>query len=155
MSIRLLEFTLDSHKYAVHLDAVERVVPMVEVTPLPHAPGAVMGVVNLQGRIVPVLDLRKRFGLEPAEPSLMSQLVVARTARWTVLLPVDSVVGMAQRSFREITQPQSIAPGIEYIDGVAATSDGMVLIHDLDRFLSLEEEQRLSESLTGSSGTLK
>ena len=56
---------------------------------------------------------------------------------------------------REITQPESIAPGIEYIDGVAATGDGMVLIHDLDRFLSLEEEQRLSESLTGSSGTLK
>jgi purine-binding chemotaxis protein CheW len=152
MSIRLLEFTLNSHKYAVHLDAVERVVPMVEVTPLPHAPGAVMGIVNLQGRIIPVFDLRKRFGLEAAEPSLTSQLVLARTARWTVLLPVDSVIGLAQRSSGEITHPESIAPGIEYIDGVAATGDGMVLIHDLDRFLSVEEEQSLRESLNGSSG---
>src|SRR5690348_10190852 len=111
MSIRLLEFTLDGHKYAVRLEAVERVLPMVEVTPLPHGPGAVMGVVNLQGRIVPVLDLKKRFGLEPGEPSLRSHLVVARTARWTVLLPVDSVAGLAERSAAEIAQPESIVPG--------------------------------------------
>jgi purine-binding chemotaxis protein CheW len=60
---KLVIFTLDEQRYALHLAAVERVVRMVELTSLPKAPEIVLGVVNVRGRVVPVVNLRKRFGL--------------------------------------------------------------------------------------------
>ena len=61
--IRLLAFLLGEQRYALHLSAVERVIPTVETTPLPEGPEVLWGVVNLRGRIVPVMDIRRRFRL--------------------------------------------------------------------------------------------
>jgi purine-binding chemotaxis protein CheW len=58
---QLVVLTLDEQRYALHLSAVERIVRMVEITPLPKAPQIVLGVVNVQGRIVPIVNIRKRF----------------------------------------------------------------------------------------------
>jgi chemotaxis signal transduction protein len=62
-SIPLVVFTLDEQRYALHLDAVKRIVRAVEVTPLPKAPQIVLGVVNVQGKVIPVMNLRSRFSL--------------------------------------------------------------------------------------------
>lgn len=58
---QLVVFAFDEQRYALHLSAVERIVRMVEITPLPKAPEIVLGVVNVQGRIVPIVNIRKRF----------------------------------------------------------------------------------------------
>ncbi|MBF8302857.1 MAG: cheW40H-4 [Candidatus Dadabacteria bacterium] len=58
---QLVVLTLDEQRYALHLSAVERIVRVVEVTPLPKAPEIVLGVVNVQGQIIPVINIRKRF----------------------------------------------------------------------------------------------
>lgn len=145
--LRIVSFTLERSRYALPLDAVERVVPVVEFTPLPKAPEIVLGIVNLEGRIIPVVNVRRRFGHPDREVRLSDQLIVARTSRRPVALLVDRVDGLTERAEHEIIQAPDVLPGLEYVRGVAKLADGLVLIHDLDTFLSLEEEQRLDEAL--------
>lgn len=129
------------------LAAVERVVRAVEITPLPKAPAIVIGIVNVQGRVTAVVDIRKRFGLREREPALSDHLVVANTVKRPVALVVDAVTGVREYSEAEVAAADAIVPGTDYIAGVVKLSDGMALIQDLDRFLSLDEERRLDEAL--------
>ena len=143
-SEQLVVFTLDEYRYALPLSSVERGVRMVEITPLPKAPPIVIGAINLAGLIVPVLDVRTRFALPARRPGIGDQLLIARTQRRTVALAVDAVEGVVPRSPEEVVAPPAIAPGLEYLAGVIKLADGMLFIHDLDRFLSLDEEQQLA-----------
>ena len=147
ISDQLVVFTLDEHHYALSLSAVDRAVRMVEITPLPKAPEIVLGAINLAGRIVPVLNIRKRFQLHERKPGLGDQLLIARTPGRTVALAIDAVDSVVQRSPAGVVAPPTIFPGLEYLAGVAKLDDGMLFIHDLDRFLSLDEEQALATAI--------
>lgn len=144
-SNHLVIFILNEQRYALFLPAVGRILRMVEITPLPKAPEIVLGVINMQGRIVPVLDIRKRFRLPERELDPSDQLVIACTSKRAVALAVDKVIGVVERSGQEVIAAEKILPGMEYVEGVAKLEDGMILIHDLDTFLSLEEEKALDE----------
>lgn len=144
---QLVVFALDEQRYALHLRVVERVVRVIEVTPLPNAPEIVIGVVNLQGRVIPALNIRKRFRLPDRGLNLSDQLIISKTSRRTVALVADSVSGVVERSANEVIGAGRILPGMEYVEGVAKLEDGMVFIHDLDRFLSLEEEDKLDDAV--------
>lgn len=146
-SCHLVVFTLDDQRYALHLSAVERTIRMVEITPLPKAPETVLGVINVKGRIVPALDIRRRFGLPERKMGLSDHLIIARTAKRTVALAVDGTDGVIERPARDIIPPGLIVPGLEHVEGVVKLEDGMVFIHDLDGFLSLEEEQALEAAI--------
>lgn len=148
---QLVLFTLDDRRYGLPLSAVERVVRMVDVTLLPKAPQIVLGVVNVQGRVIPVVDLRRRFGLPERNFAFTDQLVIARTVRRPVALVADAVSGVLEYSGREASGAQDIVPGIEYVESVVKLPDGLALIHDLDRFLSLEEEAALGRAIENAS----
>ncbi len=75
-SNQLVVFTLEEQRYALYLSAVERIVRIVEITPLPKALEIVFGVINVQGQVVPVVDIRKRFRLPEREMSLSDQLIM-------------------------------------------------------------------------------
>lgn len=143
----IVVFILDDQRYGLALSAVERVVRVVDVTPLPKAPDIVSGVINVQGRIIPVVNVRRRFRLAEREAALSDQFIIARTSRRPVALVVDSVTGVLECPEGETIPPDAIVPGLEYVAGVVKLSDGMVLIHDLDRFLSLDEERVLHEAM--------
>lgn len=143
----IVVFALDDRRYGLPLSVVERVVRMVDVTPLPQAPEIVLGVVNVQGRVVPVLNLRRRFCLPERDVAPADQLVIARTARRAVALAVDAATGVLEYSARQAITARDIVPGIEYVEGVVKLADGLVLIHNLDKFLSLEEETALGRAI--------
>ena len=147
MQGRVAVFTLGDQRYALPLSAVERVVRVVEVTPLPQAPDIVLGVVNVQGRIIPVVNPRRRFRLPERDIALTDQLVIAHTTRRPVALVVDAVTGVLEYSGREAVGARDIVPGTEYVEGVVKLADGLVLIHDLDRFLSLDEATALDRAI--------
>jgi purine-binding chemotaxis protein CheW len=140
-------FTLDEQRYVLYLHAVTRVVRIVEITHLPKAPEIIRGVVNVQGQVIPVVDIRKRFRLPEREPELSDQLIIANTASRSVALVVDAVEGVIEHSSQEMIPPEKILPGTEYIKGVIKLEDGLVLIHDVDKFLSLEEDKELNTAL--------
>jgi purine-binding chemotaxis protein CheW len=148
LSGQLVVFTLEGQRYGLRMSVVERVVRAVEVTPLPAAPGIVLGVINVEGRIIPVVDIRERFRLPEKEIGLSDYLIIAETARRTVAFPADSVSGVVEVPDDEIVHAMQILPQVEYLEGIAKLEGGMVLIHDLDRFLSLDEEKALDTALT-------
>jgi len=148
---QLVVFRLDAQGYALYLSSVEKVVRAVEITPLPQAPEIVLGVVNWQGRIIPVVNMRSRFGLASREIELTDRFIFAQAGKRVVTLIADSVDGVISRSEEDIIPPGGIVPGIENIDGVAKLEDELLLIHDLDKFLSLEEENALDSALKSAS----
>ena len=146
-SLRLVPFFLDDHCYALYLDVVERVIPAVAITPLPKAPEIVLGLINIKGKIIPALNIRRRFRLPDRETELADHFIIANTSKRLVALPANSVSGVIQISDVEITEATDILPELEYVAGVVKLRDGLLLIHDLERFLSLEEETTLDEAL--------
>jgi purine-binding chemotaxis protein CheW len=147
MDNQLVVFTLGEQRYALHLAAVDRVVRVVEINPLPQAPEIVAGVVNVQGHIVPIINVCRRFHLPEREIALTDQLIVAHTARRPVGLIVDAVIDVIEHPEQGIVSAQSILPDLEYVEGVVKLQNGLVLIHDLDKFLSLEEETSLTQAM--------
>ncbi|MDA8325784.1 MAG: chemotaxis protein CheW [Nitrospiraceae bacterium] len=146
-SRKLLVFTLEDQRYAVALSSVEKVIRCVEVSPLPKAPEIVSGIINMQGTIVPVFNLRKRFRLPEREIDIGDQMVVAKTSGRTVSFGVDGVEGVIEWPRGKIVPHEKIHPEMQYVEGVIKLADGMVLIHGLDRFLSLDEKKKLDNAL--------
>ncbi|MGR3318581.1 MAG: chemotaxis protein CheW [Candidatus Anammoxibacter sp.] len=136
-------FVLDEQRYALYLSNVKRVVRTVGITSLPKAPGIVLGVINVQGKIIPVLNIRKRFSLPEHAIGLNDQLIIARTSKRDVALFVDSVQDVLEYSQQNVIEAENIQPDMEHIDGVLKIDDSLVLIHDLDKFLYPEEEKTL------------
>ncbi len=143
----LVVFTIGEQNFAVSVRAVERVVRAVEIAPLPEAPRGVRGVINLQGRIVPVFDLWSRFGHPGRELRASDHLLIARTLRRTVALLVDGVTGLVPRSDAQVTPAADLSPDLECISGVMKLDGGLVLIHDIERFLSIEDHAALQLAL--------
>jgi purine-binding chemotaxis protein CheW len=138
---------LDDFRYALPLASVERVVRAVEITPLPEAPEVILGVINVQGRVVPVVDIRKRFGLPARALALGDHMVIASTPARPLALVADVVHGVMACSSHEIISAVDIIPGLEYVEGIAKTDEGFILIHDLDKFLALDEEVSLQRAM--------
>ncbi len=143
----LVVFRLDAWRYALPLASVERIVRAVAVTTLPRAPSIVLGVIDVAGRILPVLDLRRRFGLPAKEIAPASQFLIARTSRRTVVLVVDETQEVAARGDAAAVDAADIVPGLAHVRGVVRLGDGLVLIHDLENFLSLDEAHALDAAL--------
>lgn len=150
---QLVAFVLGEQRYALPLPTVQRVLRMVEVTPLPKAPEVVLGVIDLQGEIIPVMSMRKRFGMAEPEASLSDQLIVADAGARRVALVVNSVTGVVERTAEEVIEARKIVPGAQHVEGMARLEGGILFIHDLDRFLSPKEERQLDGLLARAAGT--
>lgn len=146
-SRQLIVFILDEQRYGLALSVVERVVRLVEIAPLARAPEIVRGVINFQGQVVPVLDVRRRIGLPERTTALSDHLIIARTPRRTMALTVETVLGVIECAADDWTASEQILPGLRFLRGVVKLPDGLLFIHDLDEFLSLEEEQILEEAM--------
>ncbi len=145
---RLVVFLINEQRYALHLSAAERIVRAVELTALPKAPEIVLGVINMHGQIIPVINIRERFHLPEKEIDPGDQLLIAHTSTRTVALVVDAVLSVMERDSEEVISMQNVVPGTEFVEGAIGLPDGMILIHDLDKFLSMDEEIALNEAMT-------
>ena len=143
----LLIFALDGQRYALPVAAVARVVRAAALTPLPKAPEIVLGILDLQGEIIPVINLRKRFRLPERPICCDDQFLVARTSRFPVALAVDSTHEVVQLDPQAVVEPAGIVPGTDYLCGVTRSADGLVLIHDLGTLLFPDEEQQIAKAL--------
>ncbi|HUX52915.1 MAG TPA: chemotaxis protein CheW [Williamwhitmania sp.] len=141
-------FSLDGQHYGLYLAAVDRVVPLVEIISLPKAPDIVMGVINFHGEIIPVINIRKRFNLPIRELELDDQLIIARTSKRLVALVVDLVLDVQELKNSQLVDIKESFHYTNYLAGIAKVDDDIVLIHDLEKFLSLDEQQEIGKALS-------
>jgi purine-binding chemotaxis protein CheW len=140
---RWVLFGLDSGRYALPLATIDRIVRAAEYTPLPLAPAAVLGVIDVGGNILPVFDLRRRFELPERPLALSDQFIIAHTSRRKVVLVVDAALGVIEEPAQGAIDGARLAAATPHIRGVLSLPDGLVLIQDLERFLSAEEDHAL------------
>ena len=146
---KIVLFCLEEPRYALYLSTVERVVRAVEITPLPKAPEIVLGVINFHGEIIPVIDIRRLFRLPPREINIEDRFIIARTSKRFVVIVVDSVDGVYDLEQYQITDAEETFPYTDYLSGIANIETNIVLINDLEKFLSLNEQNVLNEALSG------
>lgn len=131
--------------HAVSLAVVEKVELAVEVTPFPEAPPVVIGVINRKGQILPVLSMRRRLHLPDREVAVNDRIIVVQSARRRLALLVDEVVGVRPARNSDFTSAETISDGRGSAAGAVRTEDGIVLIHDLELFLTEEDEKKLEK----------
>jgi purine-binding chemotaxis protein CheW len=146
----LLVLALDNERYAIPVVQVREIVRAVAITRLPGAPSVIEGVVNLRGTLTPVFDLRRRFGLPLREISLSDLLVVAHAGRRTAMLRVDGALGVRAVDQLQLDGAEDLVARSPFISGLAKLPDGVVLIHDVEAFLSESESDALDEALAAS-----
>lgn len=135
------------HRFALDTRDVVEVHRAVAVTALPGAPETVIGAVDLRGRFVPVLDVRRRLGL-PATPVRASDVLVHVELRGQpVLLRVDAALGVNPIAEDRMRDADDVVPGARYLRSVTTSDDGPLVVHDIEAFLSATEVTRLVDAL--------
>lgn len=146
-ALDLLVFEVAGVRLGIALSAVREVVRAVFITPLPDAPPAVEGVIDVRGGLVPVYDLRLRFGLPPRRLHPEERLVLAWTGERMVAARCDAVAGTVSVPQSAIEAGDVVHAGTGSIRGVARLDDGLVLVHDLAAFLDDAERVTLANAL--------
>jgi len=143
-----LVFTVEDKRFALPSSVVARVIRAVFVNPLPGAPAMVMGIINVHGEIVPVMNLRRRLGLPEREIEPDDQFILARESGRLVALVCDHIEGLVPLSRSMITPIQNLSPASEIIEGVIRIGSNLVLLQDLEAFLRPEENESLATALS-------
>lgn len=146
-SINLVLFDVSQRRIALPASVVQEVIRAVAISPLPTAPEIVEGVINFRGTVLPVIDVRPRFGFPPSPLTPDQHFIVARAGRRIVAMRVDHVVGLEQVGADEIQSADQVATGSRHVAGIARLADGAVVIQDLEHFLSLDEAAALDTAL--------
>lgn len=135
----ILVFTLGKSRHALPLSDVQQVIRVVEITPLPQLPDFIRGVINIRGKVIPVIDLRTRLGLPSREMRLDDRFIIVTTIRRAVAILADSVAGIPELSgqdFVDATKDLSFAAGIK---GMAKLDKELIPVYDLDTLLKWDE----------------
>lgn len=140
--LQLVAFRLGNETYAVDIQQVQEIIRMQRITAVPGAPFFVEGVINLRGRIIPVIDLRKRLGLPPGEETDEVRIVVVEVPPHKVGMIVDAVEEVLRLSTENIEAPSSLVASVDeqYLKGVGKTEDRLVVLLDLKEVLKKEKD---------------
>ncbi|WP_045214195.1 chemotaxis protein CheW [Desulfonatronovibrio magnus] len=145
--LQLVTFSIGGEEFGVEILTVQEIIRMLEITRVPKAPDFVEGVINLRGKVIPIIDLRKRFGLESRVHDKNTRIVVIEINKMIVGFVVDSVSEVLRIPADTVEPPPPVVAGLdsEYISGVGKLEDRLLILLDLDRLLSREEKSVLSQ----------
>ena len=134
-------FMLDGEKYGINVIQVREVLRNIEIAPVPGAPSYVLGIINLRGNVVTVIDTRARFGLTPLEVQEESRIVIIETMDQTVGLLVDSIAEVADilQSQIELTPNVGNDDSSKYIQGVHSRNGELLILIAVEKVLSDDE----------------
>ena len=138
--LQLVSFNIGSEEFGVDILKVQEINRMVEITRVPQAPNYVEGVINLRGKVIPIIDLRKRFSLELKEPDKNTRIVVVDIGGNIMGMIVDSVSEVLRLPANTIEPPPDLVTGInsEYINGVAKLENRLLIFLDLSKVVDME-----------------
>ena len=139
-------FFLDNEKYGIKVMQVQEVLRMTEIAPVPGAPHYVLGIINLRGNVVTVIDSRKRFGLPEKEPNDATRIVIIEAGDNVVGILVDSVAEVVDLRASEIESAPNVGTdeSSKYIQGVSSQEKELLILVDVDKLLTDEEWQEVA-----------
>ncbi len=145
--IQLVSFKLGKEEFGVDILKVQEINRMLEITEMPNSPDFVEGIINLRGRIIPVIDLKKRLSMPAKEHDSSTRIIVVELNGKTVGFVVDEVSEVLRIESNITEPPPDMVAGIDsdYITAVAKLEDRLLILLDLNKILSQEEEKELQE----------
>ncbi|MCU7809775.1 MAG: chemotaxis protein CheW [Candidatus Thiodiazotropha sp. (ex Notomyrtea botanica)] len=144
--IQFVTFILKDEVYGINVMQVQEVLRVTEIAPVPGAPAYVLGIINLRGNVVTVIDTRTRFGLPSTDMVDASRIIVIESEKQVVGILVDAVAEVVELGEDDI----DVAPNVgtddssRYIQGVATREEGLLILVDLNKLLTDEEWQEIS-----------
>ena len=147
-TIQVVSFKLGSEEYGVDIAQVQEINRMVSITHVPRAPQFMEGVINLRGQLIPIIDLRARFGMPRAEHTKNTRIVVTEIGSKRVGMVVDSVSEVLRLPVDQVEPAPEMITGVdtEYIRGVGKIEDRLIILLDLGRIISGAEKRELEAS---------
>lgn len=145
--LQLVTFSIGEEEFGVDILKVQEIIRTMEITKVPRAPEFVEGVINLRGKVIPIIDLRKRFGLESRDHDKHTRIIVIEINNMIVGFVVDSVSEVLRIPANTVEPPPPVVAGLEseYISGVGKLEDRLLILLDLDSLLSGEERSMLNQ----------
>lgn len=141
--IQLVSFELCREEYGVEVLRVREIIRMPEITVMPNTPHYVEGIINLRGKVIPIIAMRKRFGLEPAAYDNKTRIMVMDLAGGLTGFIVDDVTEVIRIRSSEVQPPPAMVSGNlnqEFITGVFNHADRLLIIMDVERMFAVHEQ---------------
>ncbi len=145
--LQWVTFRLKDEVYGIDVMQVKEVLRYTEIAPVPGAPGYVLGIINLRGNVVTVVDMRERFGLPTCEQTDQTRIIVIEVDEHVVGVMVDAVAEVVYLRRSEIETAANIAneESARFIQGVCQKNNELLILVDLEKMLSLEEWAEMEE----------
>ena len=142
---QLISFAIGDEDYGIDIQTVKEVIRHREITRLPKAPEFVKGVINLRGDVIPIIDLRERFGMEQKEYTTMTRVIVVEVEGRSVGMVVDSVSHVIRIEDSEIVPPPPCVGKVseEYLKGVGKVGEKLIVLLHITKILTTQEKIEL------------
>ncbi|MFQ3207603.1 MAG: purine-binding chemotaxis protein CheW [Glaciecola sp.] len=144
--LQWVTYRLDEETYGINVMQVQEVLRYTEIAPVPGAPDYVLGIINLRGNVVTVIDTRSRFGLPPTEPTDNSRIVIIESDEQVVGILVDSVAEVVYLRSSEIDSAPNVGTeeSAKFIQGVSNQKGQLLILVDLNKLLNDDEWDEMS-----------
>lgn len=147
-SVQVATFNIGAEEYGVDISQIQEIIRMVEITRVPRTPAFMEGVINLRGQLIPIIDLRARFGMERMAPTKNTRIIVTDVGTKRVGIIVDSASEVLTIPLEAIEQaPEMIAGvGADYLQGVGKVGARLIILLDLTMVVTAQERRALEET---------
>jgi len=145
---QLVVFDLSGEAYGISIESVREIIRLQEITEVPRTPAFVEGVINLRGKVIPVVDLRSRFGLEEKDRDQDNRIVNVDIGGHEIGMVVDAVTEVLRISSNLVEPPSNVITTADsgYLRGIAKLDDRLIIKLDLDQVLSTSEQSEIGEA---------
>jgi purine-binding chemotaxis protein CheW len=139
--LQLVTFNIGDEEFGIDILKVQEIIRIMDITKVPSSPPHVEGVINLRGKVIPVIDLRLRFGMDSRAHDSQTRIIVLELHKMIVGFIVDAVSEVLRIQSNTVEPPPPVVAGIEseYIKGVGKLDDRLLILLDLDKLITNEE----------------
>ncbi|MDI6799699.1 MAG: chemotaxis protein CheW [Actinomycetota bacterium] len=144
---QIVVFKIANEVCGIDISKVQEIIRMQPITEVPKAPEFVKGVINLRGKVIPVIDLRERFGFEASEDTKSTRIVVAEVGSDTAGMIVDAVAEVIRVPLTAIEPPSHVVEGLgsDYLRGIGKVDERLIILLNMEKILNNNEREYLSE----------
>ena len=144
---QMVSFKLGNEEFGVNIIKVQEIMRLQEITRVPQTPDFMEGVINLRGNVIPIIDLRKKFGMEVKDADNFSRIVVVNVEDKVIGVIVDAVEQVLRLSNTQIEPPPSVGLDAmkEYLMGVGKLKNSLLILLNLDKILTVSEQLELDD----------